>query len=202
MARSAIPLAPAPEPKTNQPTSKPPAPPSPQLLPTDLLRGNRDAPLTIIAYTDYACPACRNAEEVLRELRTQYGERLAIAWRDFPHLNRLTGSRALHVAARCARMNGIPETAWSFHDDLFRIGPNRTEDSLMALAERHTYDATTFRACLRATGPRSAAAAVDANTVEAERFGITATPAFFVNGVRLEESPTFRAFTRLLDRPQ
>src|SRR3989344_6115071 len=53
---------------------------TPTILPTDPVRGRRDAPLTIIEFADFSCPACAEVEPVLRALRAEYGNRLAIVW--------------------------------------------------------------------------------------------------------------------------
>ena len=48
------------------------------------LRGPADAPVKIVQFTDYECPFCVNAEPVMEQLRAKYGNKVAVAVRDFP----------------------------------------------------------------------------------------------------------------------
>ncbi|MBI4434754.1 DsbA family protein [Candidatus Uhrbacteria bacterium] len=189
------PRAPAPIDTSTPSPSLVPRPSSlfpPLVLSTDPIRGKVNAPLTIVAFGDYTCPTCADIEEVLADLRREYGERLRIVWKDFPVLNRLTGSRQLHIAARCSQPQG---RFWEYHDALFAEQPREPSD-LIALAERLGLDRTTFARCLEES---TAASLVDVNTAEAQRLGLTTAPTIFVNDTKLTEAPTYGGLRALLD---
>jgi len=152
-----------------------------------------NAPLTIVEFGDYTCPACADIEEdILTDLRREYGERLRIVWKDFPILHRLTGSRQLHIAARCSQPQG---KFWEYHDALFVEQPREPGD-LLALAERLGLDRTAFAECLEES---TAASLVDVNTAEAQRLGLTAAPTLFVNDVRITDALTSGELRTRLD---
>lgn len=180
-------------------TNGAPAPAAPIILPTDPVRGDRNAPLTIIEFADFTCPTCAAMEPTLHALRAEYGNRLAIVWKDFPNLDRITGSLRLHVAARCASVLGGESLFWRYHDALLRTS-DRGDANLIALASALGLDAEAIRMCREDRRTNSATALVAANTGAATALGITATPTFFVNGTRLTEPPTLSAFRSLLNR--
>ncbi|MBI4142443.1 DsbA family protein, partial [Candidatus Uhrbacteria bacterium] len=143
---------------------------------------------------DFTCPACADVQGVLTELRAEYGDRLRIVWKDLPHLDRITGSRSLHLAARCAQAQG---KFWEFHDAVFAQATHE-DGALDALIRTAELNPRAFAACTeRSTG----ADRIDANIADAERSGVTATPVFFVNGALLTDAPSRSAFRALLGNP-
>lgn len=161
-------------PTTANPVTPPP-PAAPIVLPTDPVLGPRTAPNTIIIVSDFTCPACADAAAMLRDLQQERGASLRIVFKDFTHLNAVTGSRRHHIAARCAQEQG---KFWEYHDALFTQSP-RTDDDLRSIAVDLSLALPAFDACR--TSPR-AAAHVDANTRDAERRAFDGTPTIFVNG--------------------
>ncbi|MDO8621649.1 MAG: thioredoxin domain-containing protein [bacterium] len=179
-------------------SSPPPVPrPSslvPSVLPTDPVRGDVNAPLTIIEYGDFTCPSCVEAHRVLETLRAEYGSRLRIVWKDFPALNRITGSRRVHIATRCAQQQN---KFWEYHDAALDEQP-RGDDALLELAVRLGLNATPFTACLANEAP---AALVDVYRTDAGYFNLRTAPTFFVNGTRLDGHPDADQFRSLLRMP-
>lgn len=166
---------------------------TPTVLSTDPILGDPNAPLTIIEYGDFTCPSCVEAMPILNELRQEYGTRLRIVWKDFPVLDRITGSRSTHLAARCAQRQ---EKFWEYHDAAMNEQP-RDDAGLTALAGQLQLDRDTFTACL-ASG--AVAPLVDAHLNEARWLQVTVAPTFFVNGRRLESPhPTIDDFRDALD---
>ena len=167
---------------------------TPSILSTDPIRGNPNAPLTIIEYGDFSCPSCTDAQATLNALRTAYGSQLRIVWKDFPILDRITGSRSAHITARCAQQQG---KFWEYHDALFTEQP-RGDAALIALARQIGLDAQALSSCLIAQVP---APLIDEHIAEAKRLAITTAPTFFVNGTRLDGHATIDDFRDLLRSP-
>ena len=183
----------------SNPTSNIPRPTSSLILPTDPIRGDRSAPLVIVEFSDFSCPACAEIQETLSTLREEYGNRLAIVWKDLPHLDRITGSQRLHIAARCASILGSNDAFWTYHDALFRThAPD--EETLLTIADALRLPRPAFQACQAAAGSASASALIAANAAAADALGITATPTLFVNGTRVPDPATPAAIRTLLER--
>src|SRR5262245_54095917 len=66
------------------------------------VQGNPDAPVTIVEFADYQCPFCKKSEDTLKALLSKYGDRVKLAFLDFPlsEIHGQAGSAA--EAARCA----------------------------------------------------------------------------------------------------
>lgn len=85
--------------------------------PLDNVKGNRDASVVLIEYSDFECPACRSYYPVLREIYTEFGDRIAFVYRHFP----LTSIHAnAEFAARAAEAAGKQDKFWEMHDLLFQ----------------------------------------------------------------------------------
>jgi len=120
-------------------------------------------------------------------LRVEYGSQLRIVWKDFPILNRITGSRRVHIAARCAQQQG---KFWEYHDAAFTEQP-RDDTALHALALRIDLEPSRFDTCLTNETP---AALVDAYRTDTARLNLRAAPTFYVNGIRLDGHPGIEDF--------
>ena len=77
--------------------------------------GAKDAPVTIVEFTDFQCPFCKATEATLKQLREKYGDKIRLVHMDFPlpfHSHALDAAKA----ARCANEQG---KFWPFRDALF-----------------------------------------------------------------------------------
>lgn len=144
--------------------------------------GNPNAPVTLIEFSDYQCPNCRQfAVEVLPWLRQRWmGEGLVrVVFRDFA----IRGNES-HLAAQAAHCAGEQGLYWTYHDALFaaQSGENLgtfSAANLAQLAGTAGLDPTLFAACLE-SGRH--AARVAASTKAAYDQGYEGTPTYLVNG--------------------
>lgn len=180
-------------PDTTPPINAPTILSTPIILSTDPVRGDPKAALTIVEFSDFTCPHCAETEPIIAGLRQQYGARLKVIWKDLPILDRITGSRRLHVAARCAQQQ---DKFWEFHDALFQNTPT-DDDALVTIVNDLRLDTEQFATCMAGTAATSAVAAGER---EAKDLGITAAPTFFVNGQKLEGALTAESFLIALKR--
>src|SRR5260221_8486988 len=82
----------------------------------DHIRGNPNAPLTLLEYGDYQCPYCGAAYPVVEQVRQHFGDRLRFVFRHFP----LTQVHpAAESAAEAAEAAGAQGKFWEVHAMLF-----------------------------------------------------------------------------------
>lgn len=141
-------------------------------------KGNANAKVTIVEFADYQCPHCKNAVPVMRSLLERYGDKLRVVYRDFP-INRSGISRKVAEGAVCAGEQG---RFWDFHDLAFERQSYLAAITPKDLAEELKLDVAKFEACI---GREETRAKVTASFEEGKSFGITGTPAFYVNGRKL-----------------
>lgn len=145
--------------------------------------GPEDAPVTIVEFSDYQCPYCQRAEAVLAELRAEYPGRLRFVYKHFPLESIHPRARPAAQAAACAGEQG---RFWEYHDLLFAPGAPMEERDLQSYAALLNLDRGRFAEC-RQSGRGDLPVARD--IAEAERLGVSSTPTFFINGIRLRGMP-------------
>ncbi len=152
------------------------------------------APITIVEFSDFECPYCRQSLTVLKALRQIYGERIRLVYRDYLGPNHPHALRAAE-ASRCAGEQG---KFWEYHDLLFdRQSSGKGWDFLSLANELELQDAA-FRSCLSSDRYRNEIAK---DLEEGLKLGVMSTPTFFVNGrpiVGAQPSANFQALINKL----
>lgn len=146
------------------------------------IRGNPNAPVTIVEYSDFQCPYCSRATETVKDLmaQDQAGE-LRLVFKHLP-LNPVSQELALAFEAVALQSH---EAAWQLHDRLFaQQGRLRggAEAVLQEVIAELDIDPEQFADDRK--GPR-VAARIQADMAEAAAFGFSGTPMFLVNGIPL-----------------
>lgn len=145
----------------------------------DHIRGQVDAPLTLVEYGDFECPFCGRVTGVVEALRERFGDDLCYVFRHLPladvHPNAILAAEAAEAAA-------AQDAWWEMHDRLF-THPGRLEPpDLLTHAAALGLDVERFS---RELGNGLHGAHVREDVASAEASGATGTPTFFVNGRRL-----------------
>ncbi len=154
-------------------------------------RGAADAPVTIVEFSDFACPYCKRAATTLSKVIDTYADRVRIIYRHFPLQ---PDSERVAAAASCADEQG---KFWRYHDLLFAHEGPLDDSALDHVAGTAELDAQAFAAC-RDSGRGAAVIARDATAAEAA--GVTGTPAFFVNGRPLSGALPYEAFRDAIEQ--
>ena len=138
--------------------------------------GPANAPVTIVVFSDFQCPYCRQAGKLVHDLADRYGGDVRIAFKHFP-MTRLHPSVPLaHEAAAAAAAQG---KFWEFHDALFAAkGPFDRAD-LDGIASGLGLDMARFSRDLDEHAWKSV---VDGDAALGEGLGVQGTPTLFVNG--------------------
>ena len=159
-------------------------------LPPDVhSRGPADAPLTIIEFSDFECPACGMAFRDLHDLVAAHPDLVRLVFHHFPldsecnpHVPmRMHQSACLAaIASECAARAG---KFWEYHDLLFGAQDQLAREQLVAKAERLGIAKDTFTACLDDPSARSN---VLTDTGAGAKLGVKSTPTLVINGRTVE----------------
>jgi protein-disulfide isomerase len=168
----------------------------------DPSRGAATAPVTVVMFTDFQCPACAATHPVLEQVLKQYGQRVRLVVRDFP-LEQHEWARKAAEAANAAQAQG---KFFEYVTVLYRNQQALDVQSLKKYAGEVGLDRARFDADLDSG---KYAREVSHDVEEGRAYGISGTPTIFVNGVRLLElgdraikAAIDRAFERAGQRPQ
>jgi len=144
----------------------------------DPARGEATAPVTIVEFTDFQCPACAAMHPVLEEVLKSYGNRVRFVVRDFP-LNQHEWARKAAEAANAANAQGkfFEYIAVLFKNQKALDVPNLKKYATQVGLDRARFDAALDRGVY--------AAEVQKDVEDGEIYGVGSTPTIFVNGVQL-----------------
>jgi protein-disulfide isomerase len=156
-------------------------------------RGAKDAPVTIIEFSDFQCPYCKNATTTVKQVLDKYPGKVRLVFRDFPLASIHPLAPKAHEAARCAADQG---KFWEYHDVLFERSPKLSPAELKQYAQELKLDSAAFAQCLD-SGKH--VAEVDKDTQEGAGLGLTGTPSFFINGRQLVGAQPLTAFQKIID---
>jgi protein-disulfide isomerase len=154
--------------------------------------GPDNATVTIVEFSDFQCPFCSRAEQTIEQVVERYGKQVRLVYRDFPldiHPNAAIAARA----AGCARAQG---KYWEMNRAMFADASKLAEPDLVETARRLALDPDTFKACLE-SGDHDAN--IQRDVADGQRYGVSATPTFFINGIMIVGARELRAFTDVID---
>ncbi|MBN1687493.1 MAG: DsbA family protein [Candidatus Omnitrophica bacterium] len=146
-------------------------------------QGPEDAPVQIIEYSDYQCPACRFSQGVLHGFMKQYPGAIRLIYHHFP-LQGHPWSSFVHQAAECANEQGL---FWVFHDYVFShqsewSTPLSPTQKILSYARDLGLNLDQFAACLTNEGTKRR---IQKEKATGDDLKVNATPTFFVNGQRV-----------------
>jgi protein-disulfide isomerase len=157
------------------------------------LRGDPNALVTIVEFSDFECPFCQKSELALKTLLLQYKGKVNLSYRDFPLNDVHPRAQLAAEASRCAGEQG---RFWEFHDLLFE-NPNRLGlQGLIEKAHQLKLDVQRFNFCVSSGQYKPQ---VEQDIQDARRAGLSATPGFFINGVFLSGAQPMSAFKEIID---
>ena len=143
----------------------------------DHIRGPADAQVTLVEYGDFECPYCGQAEPIVRELLTDFGD-LRYVWRHLPLNDVHPGAQLAAEASEAAAAQGA---FWQMHDLLIEHQDELAAKDLIRYAEQLGLDVKSFTEDLKS---QRWSERVAADVESADLSGVAGTPSFFVNGQR------------------
>jgi len=147
--------------------------------------GEAKAAVTLVEYSDFECPVCRNLHDVLRGMLPNYAGKVRLIFKDFPLEQLHPWARTAAIAGRCAYQQD-PQAFWKMYDFIYDnqeiISAANAWTKMMDYAGQSGLDADAFKTCM--AGPE-AGAAVNASRANGEQLDVYNTPTVFVNGRRL-----------------
>lgn len=180
-------------------TTKPVAPPS--ALNAGRVLGKVDAPVTIDLYSDFQCPICRRAEQLIRQIAPSYIDtgKAKVVYHNFAFIG--TESEWAAQAAECANDQG---KFWEYAYYLFdnQTGENVgafSRENLKRFATDLKLDSAAFNACLDSN---KYAQLIQQEKSDAQSRSISATPSFYFNGRFVQGLLPTDQFTALIDSLQ
>jgi protein-disulfide isomerase len=159
--------------------------------------GPLDAPVTIVEFGDFSCPACGvwNESGTIERVIDKYGDQVRFVWADFPSVS--SDSSKAAEAARCAYDQG---KFWEYHDYLYSHMEVLGINDLKVYANLLGLNQTQFDQCLD-TGAR--AAEVNNDFRDAVKRHVGVLPTFYIQSalgeMRLVGPPSYELLVSVID---
>jgi protein-disulfide isomerase len=159
----------------------------------DHIRGDANAPMTLVEYGDYECPHCAAAHPVGRLVQAHYGRSLRFVFRHFP-----LGEIHPHaeVAAQAAEFAGAQDLFWEMHDRLFENSDQLELPILFAITDSLGLSEAALRIALV---DETFAPKVRADFIGGARSGVNGTPTFFIGDRRHDGEFDFASLCAAID---
>ncbi len=159
----------------------------------DHVRGNFDAPVTLVEFSDFECPFCERVFPTLNKILSDYQGKVRLVYKYFP-LNFHPNAQKAAEAAECASEQG---KFWEYHDKLFANQPSGFGiDKFKQWAKDLGLNAAQFNSCLDSG---KYAQKVQQDFQEGQQKGVNGTPATFVNGQLVSGAQPYNVFKQAID---
>lgn len=155
-------------------------------------KGNNDAPIVIVDFTDFQCPYCAKLVPTFEKLLARYPEQIKIVYKNFPLRSHKFARKAAN-AAMAAHQEG---KFWEFHDKLF-ANYNRMSDAVINNIRKELNLATpAFDTLMNSPKIRRR---VQRDVSQAIQIGVNSTPTVFING-KMQKDKRYEGFVDAIEK--
>jgi protein-disulfide isomerase len=146
----------------------------------DYIRGNRNAAVLLIEYSDTECPFCKRFHETAQQIVDSYDGQVAWVYRHFPLDQLHAKAREEAEASECAGILGGNDVFWAYIDEVYNETPSNDGldlELLPVIAGRVGLDINAFNECVQGN---EAAEKVKADHQSGLKAGVSGTPGNFL----------------------
>jgi protein-disulfide isomerase len=157
------------------------------------LRGNADAPVTIVEFSDFECPYCQSVQPTLNQLMDKYAGKVRLSYRDFPLRDIHPQADGAAVGARCAGEQG---KFWEYHHLLFKDQTRLDLSRLKEHAAALRLDEKPFGACVES---EQIYKSDPARYRRRDKIRSRRNSGFFINGIALSGAQPLSVFEEIIE---
>ncbi|MDB5170800.1 MAG: disulfide bond formation protein DsbA [Candidatus Saccharibacteria bacterium] len=166
---------------------------------TQHVQGNNSAGITLVEYGDYQCPYCQQYYPTVKQVQAEFNDQIKFQFRNFPLVNLHQNAFAAARAAEAAALQG---KFWEMHDALYETTNyqvwTRAKDPtpyFTGYAEQLGLKKDQFNTDFASSKVNKL---INADSAEATKLGVTGTPAFFLNGKKIEVGNSVASFQKVI----
>ena len=156
------------------------------------IKGDKNAPVSLIEYSDFQCPACGSYYPILKKVSEDLGAQVKFAYRHFP----LSQHKNAKLAATVAEAAGKQGKFWDMHDLIFQNQSDWSEEKNAAVifakyAQDLQLDLAKFQTDIASEEIK---AKIENDYKSGVKAGVNSTPSFFLNGKKLDNPRNYDEF--------
>ncbi len=154
--------------------------------------------VTLTEYGDFQCPACLQAEPLVQQVVQKYKKDIFFEFKNFP----IPGHQNAVSSARTALAANLQGKFWEMHDILYQNQSTWSEVSnpytvFESYAQNLGLDLAKFKQDFESGEVNDA---INADKSAGQQLGVTGTPTFYLDGKKLDPTPTtLDEFSKLID---
>lgn len=152
------------------------------------VRGPKDAPMTLVEFSDFQCPYCGQAQPMLKELEAKYKGKMKLVFKNFPLTQAHENAMPAALAAWAAQQQG---KFFEYHDLLFQRQKDLQESTLVATAKDVKLDLNRFN---KDRTSAQAKAAIEKDMQLGILLNVQSTPTLIFNGVAMPAGLPLEAY--------
>jgi protein-disulfide isomerase len=160
----------------------------------DHIRGNVNAPITLLEYGDYQCAYCGLAHSITKRIQEHFGEKLRFVYRNFP-LTKLHPHA--EIAAEAAEFAGVHGRFWEMYDLIYENQKHLSLDTLLQLARMIKLSDADL---LDVLNNRTYSSKIQSDVLTGDLSQVHGTPTFFINGRLYKGSYDFEDFVSAIEQ--
>jgi protein-disulfide isomerase len=148
------------------------------------IKGDPNAPVTLVVYSDFECPFCARADPGLKELASKYPQKLRVAFKHYP-LSFHATARPLAIASMAAQEQG---RFWEFHDVLFKNtgALQATDAAIEGYAREAGLDVERFKRD-RKEKAQAYDRRIEQDIAGGNKVDVRGTPTLYINGKKVQD---------------
>ena len=168
----------------------------PNLRADESFRGNKDAPITLVEYSDFECPFCSRGFNTVMELMDKYEGKIRFVYKHLPlsfHPQAMPASQYFEAI----RLQN-PAKAWEFHDRIYKDQRKlqNGEAWLKSIAKELKVDLAKLAIDVKSEAVQKR---IDEDMAEAAKFGFQGTPGFVINGIPVKGAYPINHFEGIVE---
>ncbi len=176
-----------------QPVEEPQVADVPAVSNADYIRGNKNASVTIIEYSDFQCPFCSRFHETMLQVMEEYGDQVRWVYRHFPLTSLHPEAQSAAEAYECAAEQGKYA---AYADALIENQDNLGDDLYSKLAGDLGLNTSQFEECLSSGKYKNK---VSSQAKAGASAGVRGTPATFINGEMVSGAVPYSSLKQIID---
>jgi protein-disulfide isomerase len=162
-----------------------------------ILKGDKNAPITIVEYSDFECPYCQRSYRTMEKILKKYPGKIKFVYKHLPlsfHPQAMISAKYFEAIKKQSKKKAV-----IFHDNVFKNQPKlkKGETFLLKIAKQLKVDINKLQRDLKS---KEIEQKIQADIAEAQKFDIKGTPGFLINGIPLKGAYPIEEFDKIIER--
>jgi len=162
----------------------------------EYIRGDKNAKIKIVEFSDYQCPFCSRFHPTMQQVMAEYGDQVAWIYKHFPLDSLHPQARPASEASECVGEQKGNDGFWSFTDGIYANQATMGTALYEQLAQEAGVNMTKFNDCVSS---RKYQQKVEADYQEGLSYGVDGTPGSFINGVPVRGALPYESIKSIID---